>query len=120
MPKMQPKARPKTFDVVFVHRTSWLSSCSSVSFGSLIPAFFAKLSIQSPVKRPTQSESVLPNPAAHMVETPSLTPIDASIASPAKIMMTLSMKPNPTNGMEDTTASLLSCPLLGGTYVSSA
>ena len=68
----------------------------------------------SPAPMPTTSDSRLPKPAAAKVDMPRVTPIDLSIASPAKIMITLSANPNPTKGTPFANAKRQSCARLGG------
>ena len=68
----------------------------------------------SPAPMPTTSDSRFPNPAAAKVDMPRVTPIDLSMASPAKIMITLSANPNPTKGTPFANAKRQSCARLGG------
>jgi len=55
--------------------------------------------------RPNTSEVKFPRPAAAKEDNPKVTPRDASIDSPARIMMKLSMKPKPTIGTKLRAAS---------------
>jgi hypothetical protein len=56
-------------------------------------------SMAAPIMIPATSLMMLPMAAAHMVESPSVTPRDVSMASPATMRIALSMKPKPTNGL---------------------
>ena len=68
----------------------------------------------SPAPMPTTSDSRLPKPAAASAEIPNVTPILLSIASPARIMITLSANPNPTKGTPFASARRQSCARDGG------
>mmetsp|Transcript_37934 Transcript_37934/g.89425 ORF Transcript_37934/g.89425 Transcript_37934/m.89425 type:complete len:206 (-) Transcript_37934:251-868(-) len=54
-----------------------------------------------------------PMAAAAIVVIPNATPSSASIISPARIMMALSMKPKPTKGTDDASPTIHSCCRVG-------
>mmetsp|Transcript_30048 Transcript_30048/g.65688 ORF Transcript_30048/g.65688 Transcript_30048/m.65688 type:complete len:204 (+) Transcript_30048:620-1231(+) len=57
------------------------------------------------VINPITSENKLPSAAAAMVESPKATPNCISMASPARIIIKLSMKPNPMKGTNPANAT---------------
>mmetsp|Transcript_4611 Transcript_4611/g.10119 ORF Transcript_4611/g.10119 Transcript_4611/m.10119 type:complete len:215 (+) Transcript_4611:534-1178(+) len=113
MPMMQPRhmpiAEPAYLAVSTLHNFIWL--CESP--GPLRPMLTRADSIGPAVARPITSEIMLPMPAAHMVVRPKWKHMVASIKSPARIMMKLSMKPKPIIGKPANTARRHSCQVLG-------
>lgn len=78
-------------------------------------------SIAAPSMIPATSLMMFPMAAAHMVESPSATPNEVSMASPAIMRMKLSMKPKPRNGTAVAKANARSSAYVGsGTSAAAA
>mmetsp|Transcript_11304 Transcript_11304/g.26834 ORF Transcript_11304/g.26834 Transcript_11304/m.26834 type:complete len:246 (-) Transcript_11304:325-1062(-) len=114
IPSRQPIEIPSAPDTPLTALVLGNSCCLTVSLGAFSPVAFAPDSMASPRPRPHTSEIRFPNPAAAIVVSPSANPSEASIASPARIMMRLSANPNPINGTAENAASCQSCPFVGG------
>ena len=69
---------------------------------------------------PATSEQHCPNPAAAIVDIPNVTPNVESMASPAVIITTLSIIPNPIMGIPARNATIRSCSVVGGCITSTA
>mmetsp|Transcript_13133 Transcript_13133/g.24329 ORF Transcript_13133/g.24329 Transcript_13133/m.24329 type:complete len:226 (-) Transcript_13133:156-833(-) len=97
-----PSKQPSTMPAIWARRCALRApvdrSWALVSPATGRPSLSTSTSMRSDEMIPTTSLKVLPSPAAAMVERLSTTPIDASIWSPARIMMKLSTNPNATNG----------------------
>ena len=102
-----PGCRPRYLTVT----TDQSCRCAGVKLWPRTPSRFS-----ASLYRPRRSEPddvgeyVALRPAAHSVVRPSLKPSDASMKSPASSIIKLSMKPKPTMGSADMSAS---CPPSG-------
>eukprot|EP00962_Isochrysis_galbana_P000903 scaffold256_cov121-Isochrysis_galbana.AAC.9 len=110
---------PKTAPPIPTKRTRRILSCASVSRAVLRPSLAAMWSIVLPKSVPHTSDTTWPYAAAVSVDKPSARPSVESIKSPAWIITTLSMKPNPTMGIAQLTACRMSWSRAGGLNVSS-
>mmetsp|Transcript_18587 Transcript_18587/g.22266 ORF Transcript_18587/g.22266 Transcript_18587/m.22266 type:complete len:216 (-) Transcript_18587:69-716(-) len=73
-------------------------SCFGVNLGSM-PSRLAPSSMVPAIPIPTTSDNMFPRPAHASADTAMKVPMDLSMESPPRIMITLSIKPKPIIGM---------------------
>mmetsp|Transcript_4007 Transcript_4007/g.14054 ORF Transcript_4007/g.14054 Transcript_4007/m.14054 type:complete len:308 (+) Transcript_4007:965-1888(+) len=115
MPRRQPTVTPTQPPAVWAILAEVRSFCREVRpalgrFGRSLPT---RASTVPPDMIPLMSDTIWPSPAAAMVVSPRVSPMLDCILSPAVIITTLSMMPNPTIGMAHRTACAQSWCLLG-------
>ena len=108
IPSTQPIEMPIIDATATATRADEVPSCAGERPGSG-RRFAATFSMTVLAWMPTTSDTRLPRPAAASAERPSVAPNVASIESPAVIMIALSRKPKPMNGIPILSASRRSC-----------
>mmetsp|Transcript_48044 Transcript_48044/g.114381 ORF Transcript_48044/g.114381 Transcript_48044/m.114381 type:complete len:329 (-) Transcript_48044:27-1013(-) len=108
-PRPTPIASPQSFHCIYVGRFF----CACVSTGSTAPNRCAICATVPPKKTPAMSEIRLPHAADAIVESAIFCPMKSSIASPARIMIPLSVMPNPMKGIMPANATCMSSARVG-------
>jgi len=104
-----PRITPSAAPVVLANFARFDARCAAVISTMGNPNFEASASTVPPKHTPDTSEKIWPHAAAVRVDSPKVTPIVASIISPAWIMTKLSIIPNPTMGTAEVKAICRSC-----------